>query len=125
MTGFVHLRLHSEYSLIDGLVRMKPLVKSVADMNMPAVALTDQTNFYALIKFYKKEDETGLKAYSETALKRIWKAMRFSWWMTTMLHKFPENEGFGDRIQQTEIEYLFSSKAAQTALAENYVGLPY
>lgn len=79
----------------------------------------------ALIRFYQKEDEADLKAYSETALKRIWKAMRFSWWMTTMLHKFPENEGFGDRIQQTEIEYLFSSKAAQTALAENYVGLPY
>ena len=61
MTGFVHLRLHSEYSLIDGLVRMKPLVKSVADMNMPAVALTDQTNFYALIKFYKACIGAGIK----------------------------------------------------------------
>lgn len=79
----------------------------------------------ALIKFYKQNDETDLKAYSEVALKRIWKAMRFSWWMTTLLHKFPENEGFGDRIQRTELEYLVSSKAAQTALAENYVGLPY
>ncbi len=79
----------------------------------------------ALIRFYENGSEAGLKGYSETALKRIWKAMRFSWWMTSLLHKFPENEGFGDRIQQTEIEYLFSSKAAQTALAENYVGLPY
>ena len=61
MTGFVHLRLHSEYSLIDGLVRMKPLVKSVANMNMPAVALTDQTNFYALIKFYKACIGAGIK----------------------------------------------------------------
>ncbi|MEP3244728.1 MAG: 4-hydroxybenzoate 3-monooxygenase [Sneathiella sp.] len=79
----------------------------------------------ALIRYYENGNEAGLKSYSETALKRIWKAMRFSWWMTSLLHKFPENEGFGDRIQQTEIEYLFSSKAAQTALAENYVGLPY
>ncbi|WP_025899865.1 4-hydroxybenzoate 3-monooxygenase [Sneathiella glossodoripedis] len=79
----------------------------------------------ALIEFYKNSDDALLSAYSETALKRIWKAMRFSWWMTTLLHKFPENKGFGDRIQQTELEYLFSSRAAQTALAENYVGLPY
>ncbi|MBL4905991.1 MAG: 4-hydroxybenzoate 3-monooxygenase [Sneathiella sp.] len=79
----------------------------------------------ALIEYYGVGRDTKLKGYSDLALKRIWKAMRFSWWMTSLLHKFPENEGFGDRIQQTEIDYLFSSKAAQTALAENYVGLPY
>ena len=79
----------------------------------------------ALIARYRDRDDSLLKAYSETALKRIWKAMRFSWWMTTLLHKFPENEGFGDKIQKTELEYLFSSEAAQMALAENYVGLPY
>ena len=79
----------------------------------------------ALISFYNSDNEGLLNAYSETALKRIWKAMRFSWSMTMLLHKFPENEGFGDRMQKTELEYLFSSTAAQTALAENYVGLPY
>ncbi|WP_339712570.1 4-hydroxybenzoate 3-monooxygenase [uncultured Sneathiella sp.] len=79
----------------------------------------------ALISYYRTNDEDLLRRYSETALKRVWKATRFSWWMTTLLHHFPENEGFGDRIQQTELEYLFSSKAAQTVLAENYVGLPY
>jgi len=79
----------------------------------------------ALIEFYSKGNERSLENYSETALKRVWKAMRFSWSMTMMLHKFPENEGFGDRMQRTELEYLFSSKAAQTSLAENYVGLPY
>lgn len=79
----------------------------------------------AFTAFYASGDEVPLSKYSETALKRIWKAMRFSWWMTTMLHKFPENEGFGDRIQDTELEYLFSSNAAQISLAENYVGLPY
>jgi len=79
----------------------------------------------ALIARYRDQDESLLNAYSETALKRIWKAMRFSWWMTTLLHKFPENKGFGDKIQQTELEYLFSSEAAQRSLAENYVGLPY
>ncbi|MEH6405232.1 MAG: 4-hydroxybenzoate 3-monooxygenase [Sneathiella sp.] len=79
----------------------------------------------ALIDHFSNGNDEKLDRYSETALKRIWKAMRFSWWMTNILHKFPENEGFGDRMQQTELEYLFSSKAAQTVLAENYVGLPY
>ena len=79
----------------------------------------------ALISYYRTNDEKLLNRYSETALKRIWKATRFSWWMTTLLHHFPDNAGFGDRIQQIELEYLFSSKAAQTVLAENYVGLPY
>ena len=79
----------------------------------------------ALISYYRADDEKLLNRYSETALKRIWKATRFSWWMTALLHHFPENEGFGDRIQKIELEYLFSSKAAQTVLAENSVGLPY
>ena len=59
--SFVHLRLHSEFSLIDGLVRIKPLVKQVAELGMPAVALTDHTNFYALIKFYKAAIGAGIK----------------------------------------------------------------
>ncbi|MBO6825926.1 MAG: 4-hydroxybenzoate 3-monooxygenase [Sneathiella sp.] len=79
----------------------------------------------ALIARYRDHDDGLLKSYSEIALKRIWKAMRFSWWMTTLLHKFPENEGFGDKIQRTELEYLISSEAAQKSMAENYVGLPY
>lgn len=79
----------------------------------------------ALIDWYRKGDSAGLDGYSRRALARVWKAERFSWWMTALLHKFPENEGFGDRIQLAEFDYLMSSKAAQTALAENYVGLPY
>ena len=79
----------------------------------------------ALIDWYKRGDDGGLKNYSARALARVWKAERFSWWMTSLLHRFPENEGFGDRIQRAEFDYLMSSKAAQTALAENYVGLPY
>jgi p-hydroxybenzoate 3-monooxygenase len=79
----------------------------------------------ALIDWYKRGDSAGLDSYSARALARIWKAERFSWWMTALLHKFPENEGFGNRIQLAEFDYLMSSKAAQTALAENYVGLPY
>jgi p-hydroxybenzoate 3-monooxygenase len=79
----------------------------------------------ALIDWYKLGDSSGLDGYSARALARIWKAERFSWWMTALLHRFPENEGFGDRIQRAEFDYLMSSKAAQTALAENYVGLPY
>jgi p-hydroxybenzoate 3-monooxygenase len=79
----------------------------------------------ALIDWYKRGDSAGLDSYSARALARIWKAERFSWWMTALLHRFPENEGFGNRIQLAEFDYLMSSKAAQTALAENYVGLPY
>ena len=74
---------------------------------------------------YKNRDDTGLENYSEKALARIWKAQRFSWWMTTLLHKFPDNIPYDDRLQQTEMEYLFSSEAALTSLAENYVGLPF
>ncbi len=79
----------------------------------------------ALISYYKDGSEEGLKNYSEKALRRIWKAVRFSWWMTMMLHKFPEEGEFGSKIQHTELNYLFSSRAAMSALAENYVGLPF
>ena len=79
----------------------------------------------ALIARYKSGSNEGLDAYAARALSRVWKAERFSWWMTQMLHRFPESSGFDRQIQAAELEYLFSSKAAQTALAENYVGLPY
>lgn len=79
----------------------------------------------ALIAFYRDGDETGLIGYSDRALARVWKAERFSWWMTGLLHRFPETSAFDERIQQAELDYLFSSKAAMTSLAENYVGLPY
>jgi p-hydroxybenzoate 3-monooxygenase len=79
----------------------------------------------ALIERYETGSSTGLEAYPEKALARVWKAERFSWWMTQMLHRFPESSGFDQKMQAAELDYLFSSKAAQTALAENYVGLPY
>lgn len=66
-----------------------------------------------------------LDAYSERCLRRVWKAERFSWWMTSLLHRFPDADAFSARIQQTELEYLMSSEAARRALAENYVGLPH
>jgi p-hydroxybenzoate 3-monooxygenase len=79
----------------------------------------------ALIERYKDNSTHGLEVYAEKALARVWKAERFSWQMTTMLHRFPESSGFDRKMQAAEMDYLFSSKAAQTALAENYVGLPY
>ncbi len=79
----------------------------------------------ALIAYYDNGDREGLDTYSERALARVWKAERFSWWMTNMLHKYSENGAFGVKMQQAELDYLFSSEAAMTALAENYVGLPY
>ena len=69
-------------------------------------------------------DDSGSAHYSRRALARIWKAERFSWSMTMLMHKFPDNGSFGQKMQLAELDYLFSSKAAMTALAENYVGLP-
>jgi p-hydroxybenzoate 3-monooxygenase len=76
-----------------------------------------------LAEFYRGS-EAGIDSYSERCLRRIWKAERFSWWFTTLMHKLPENGAFGARIQQAELDYLTGSEAAQRALAENYVGLP-
>ena len=79
----------------------------------------------ALREYYDEKSSAGIDAYSAKALARVWKAVRFSWWMTSMLHKFPDQGEFGARIQLAELEYLVSSKAASHALAENYVGLPF
>jgi p-hydroxybenzoate 3-monooxygenase len=81
--------------------------------------------FDALREHYLEKSEAGLDHYSQKALSRVWKAERFSWWMTTTLHRFPETGDFGQRIQEAELDYLVHSRAASTALAENYVGLPY
>lgn len=81
--------------------------------------------FDGLREFYAERSSAGIDAYSQKALARVWKAVRFSWWMTSTLHKFPDTGAFGQKIQEAELDYLFHSRAASTALAENYVGLPY
>jgi len=81
--------------------------------------------YHALVAHYQRGDDSGLDGYSAKALARVWKAQRFSWWMTTMLHSFPDSIEYDQKLQQTELEYLFSSEAAQRSLAENYVGLPF
>jgi p-hydroxybenzoate 3-monooxygenase len=79
----------------------------------------------ALIEFYQDKTAAGIDHYSEKCLRRIWKAERFSWHMTSLLHLFPDNGGFGRKIQEAELDYLVGSRAASTSLAENYVGLPF
>ena len=79
----------------------------------------------ALIAYYRRDDDAGLRDYSDTALARVWKCERFSWWMTSLLHRFPDAGPFRERVQRAELDYLLSSRAAMTSLAENYVGLPY
>ena len=81
--------------------------------------------YHAMLAHYQRGDDSGLDGYSAKALARVWKAQRFSWWMTTMLHSFPDSIEYDQKLQQTELEYLFSSDAAQRSLAENYVGLPF
>lgn len=79
----------------------------------------------ALIEHFTERSSAGIDAYSAKALARVWKAERFSWWMTSLLHHFPENGAFARRMQRAELDYLVSSDHAMAALAENYVGLPY
>jgi p-hydroxybenzoate 3-monooxygenase len=78
----------------------------------------------AMVEFYRKNSTGALDGYSERALARVWKAERFSWWMTTLLHRLPDAGGFDRKMQLAELDYLVSSRAAATAMAENYVGLP-
>jgi p-hydroxybenzoate 3-monooxygenase len=77
----------------------------------------------ALVAWYREGDRAPLDAYSETCLRRVWRAEHFSWWMTTMLHRDPDGDPFGVRLQQSQLRHLRTSTAAATALAENYVGV--
>lgn len=79
----------------------------------------------ALIEALMDKSDAGISAYSSKVLERIWKAERFSWWMTSFLHTFPDGGAFGRRIQRAEFDYLASSLAARQSLAENYTGLPF
>ncbi|HTU65289.1 MAG TPA: 4-hydroxybenzoate 3-monooxygenase [Steroidobacteraceae bacterium] len=89
------------------------------------LAVSDVFFLYeALRDFYRDRDERALDGYSARCLRRVWKAERFSWWMTRQLHRFP-GDAFAQRMQETELEYLFESEAARRVLAENYVGLPF
>jgi p-hydroxybenzoate 3-monooxygenase len=81
--------------------------------------------FDGLREHYAEKSDAGIDAYSQKALARVWKAERFSAWMTSTLHRFPDTGPFGQRIQEAELDYLAGSRAASTSLAENYVGLPY
>ena len=81
--------------------------------------------YTALRAFYETGSQDGIDAYSATALARVWKAERFSWWFSSLLHRYPDQSAFDQRIQIAELEFLRTNEAAQKAMAENYVGLPY
>jgi p-hydroxybenzoate 3-monooxygenase len=93
----------------------KGLNLAIADVRVLARAFSD---------FYTTGSRAGLEGYSETCLSRVWKVQRFSWWMTSMLHRFEDENAFDQRRQLAELEYVVSSRAASQSLAENYVGLP-
>jgi p-hydroxybenzoate 3-monooxygenase len=77
----------------------------------------------AFVDFYTDKSRAGIDGYSQRALRKVWRVERFSWWLTSLMHRFPDTAGFGQRVQEAELGYLMSSEAAQTMLAENYVGL--
>jgi p-hydroxybenzoate 3-monooxygenase len=79
----------------------------------------------AVASFYSTGSTAELDAYSETCLRRVWRVQHFSWWMTSMLHTFPESDAFGQELQRSQLRYTVTSQAAATTLAENYVGLPF
>ncbi|MCK0150759.1 4-hydroxybenzoate 3-monooxygenase [Marivita sp. S6314] len=81
--------------------------------------------YTALRAFYERNNSDALEAYSQTALRRIWKAERFSWWFSSLMHRYPDQSAFDLKMQRAEIDFLRSNTAAQKAMAENYVGLPY
>ncbi len=93
----------------------KGLNLAVADVRILARALTE---------FFRSGRTDLLEAYSETCLKRVWRAEHFSWWMTSMLHRFPRDDEFQHRLQRSQLDYVVSSRTAAASLAENYVGLP-
>jgi p-hydroxybenzoate 3-monooxygenase len=78
----------------------------------------------ALVEYYRSNSADGIDGYSARALGRVWKAERFSWWFTSITHRFPDMDGFTRRLQMAELDYIRKSEAAQRTLAENYVGLP-
>jgi len=88
------------------------------------LAASDVAYLWQALRGYFAGSLAEIDHYSSRALARIWKAERFSWWLTSLMHKFPDNGSFGQKMQMAELEYLFSSPAAMTVLAENYVGLP-
>ncbi|HKV63686.1 MAG TPA: 4-hydroxybenzoate 3-monooxygenase [Candidatus Acidoferrum sp.] len=94
----------------------KGLNLAVSDVRVLTKALTD---------FYKMGRKEGLESYSRVCSRRVWKVERFSWWMTAMLHRFQNEDSFSHNIHLAELDYVTSSRAAATTLAENYVGLPY
>jgi p-hydroxybenzoate 3-monooxygenase len=78
----------------------------------------------AFIEFYKDRSESGINHYSERCLRRVWRAERFSWWFTGLMHRFPENGEIGQKLQEAELDYIVNSEAGSRSVAENYVGLP-
>ncbi|MEE4729913.1 4-hydroxybenzoate 3-monooxygenase [Pseudomonas alliivorans] len=90
------------------------------------LAASDVSTLYRiLLKVYRDGRTDLLEKYSQICLRRVWKAERFSWWMTSVLHNFPDTDAFSQRIQQTELDYYVGSEAGRRTIAENYVGLPY
>lgn len=89
------------------------------------LAISDVHYLFEALTLHYAGDDAGIDGYSEQALRRVWKSVRFSWWMTILLHRFPKQTEFDQRVQDAELDYLQNSVAAQTQLAENYVGLSY
>jgi p-hydroxybenzoate 3-monooxygenase len=79
----------------------------------------------AMIEFYGERSQAGIDHYSARCLRRVWKAERFSWWFTSLMHRFPDDGPIGHKLQSAELDYLVGSRAASTVMAENYVGLPF
>jgi p-hydroxybenzoate 3-monooxygenase len=91
-------------------------------LNLAATDVKYLANAFA--EYFTERSEAGIDHYSERCLRRIWRAERFSWWFTNLMHRFPDEGPIAQRFQQAELDYLLNSEAARRTIAENYVGLP-
>ena len=92
----------------------------------PDLAATDVKYLSsAIIEYYQDNSEAGIDSYSERCLRRIWRAERFSWWFTMLLHRFPDQNEFDQRAREAELDYLASSEFSQASFCEQYAGLPF
>src|SRR5476649_2875234 len=105
--------------------RSRRLVSCSGAKGLNLAASDVSTLFNILLKVYRDGRVDLLEKYSEICLRRVWKAERFSWWMTSMLHRFDEHDAFSQRISASELDYFVNSEAGRKTIAENYVGLPY
>ena len=127
MTAAAIVHVQSQPSVFRRRVTVNgPITRASSASSIMNLAIADVNVLArALAAHFKSGDGNALEQYSRTCLARVWRAEHFSWWMTSMLHRFPGDDPFQRRLQRSQLDYTVHSRAAAASLAENYVGLPF